>query len=156
MAGRHSLIVNDKPIGFANFVMRLLREGKELQATERVPWFVLWHEPPGGTPLSVPNAGAGADFARRLIETAQPDFSLHGHIHHAPSASAGTWIYRLGRTVCFNPGQSLCGQPPQFALLEWHCGGGWTAQWYGDGRTTIASSENLENFTDPQHASVRR
>ena len=154
--GQGSLIVNSKPIGFANFVMSLLREGKKLHAAEHVPWFVLWHEPPGGTPLSIPNAGPEADFGRRLIEATEPDFSLHGHIHHAPTAAAGTWICRLGRTVCFNPGQSLEGQPPQFVLLESRGEGDWTAQWHGDGRTAIAHSGDFENPLDPQHASVRR
>jgi len=132
--GPDSLIVSSKPTGFANFVTGLLREGRKLRNTEHVPWFVLWHEPPGGTPLSVSNAGPEADFARRLIEATEPDFSLHGHIHHAPTATAGTWIYRLGTTVCFNPGQSLEGQPPQFVLLEWSGEGDWTALWHGDGR----------------------
>ena len=144
------LIVDGKPIAFLDFVKRLLHEGKKLRAEEGVPWLILCHEPPGGTPLSatsVPGArtALGVDFAS-VIQAWQPDFSLHGHIHDAPTAPGGSWIWRIGKTVCFNPGQSSGGEPPQYILLDWRGAGDWTALWHGDGRELRAEA-TLENWS---------
>jgi len=75
---------------YFDFVKRLLQAGRKIKNEERVPWIVLNHEPPGGTPLSAAYAAPEADFARRIIEAAEPDFSLHGHIHQAPTAPGGS------------------------------------------------------------------
>jgi Icc-related predicted phosphoesterase len=40
----------------------------------------------------------GSTACRKVIERAQPLLSLHGHIHE----SRGT--FKLGRTLCINPG----------------------------------------------------
>jgi predicted phosphodiesterase len=135
------IIVDGKPASFLDFVKHLLREGKKRRAEERVPWLILCHEPPGGAPvLSATGAAPEPDFATRVIKAAEPDFSLHGHFHNAPTAPGGSWIWRIGKTICFNPGQSLEGQPPQFVLLEWSGEGDWTALWHGDGRILRAES----------------
>ena len=79
-----------------------------------------------------------ADLARMMIEAASPDFSLHGHIHQAPTSPGGLWIWQLGKTVSFNPGQSAAGEPPHFILLDWSASGDWTAIWNGAGRVIRA------------------
>lgn len=117
---------------YFDFVKHLLSQGKKLQAEEGVPWIVLCHEPPGETPLSATYTAPEADFARRMIEAYEPDFSLHGHIHQAPEASSGSWTWQLGKTVCFNAGQSNSGEPVNFIVLEWHAGGDWTALRQGE------------------------
>ena len=94
------VLVNDRNIPYHEFVLGLLREGKLLQAD--MPWIILCHEPPGDTPLAATYVAAEADFARKLIEAAQPDFSIHGHIHQAPTAPGGSWIWQLGKTICFH------------------------------------------------------
>lgn len=48
-----------------------------------------------GTPVEVP---AGSTAVRAAIEKYQPAAGLHGHIHERKG------VYRLGRTLCFNPG----------------------------------------------------
>jgi Icc-related predicted phosphoesterase len=155
-AHERPVIVGGKAAKFPDFVRLLLQKGSQLRTLEQVPWLVVWHEPPGGTPLSTPNAaGPEAEFVRRHLETAQADFSLHGHIHHAPTAPAGAWLWRLGKTVCFNPGQSIEGKPPQFVLLEWRGAGDWAAQWHGDGRMVGASSQNLENVLASERALMK-
>lgn len=40
----------------------------------------------------------GSTAVRKVIEEFQPKMGLHGHIHESPG------IYKLGKTVCFNPG----------------------------------------------------
>ncbi len=127
---------------YSDFVKNLLRLGKRLQAEEGVPWIVLCHEPPGETPLSAKYVAPEADFARRMIEAAEPDFSLHGHIHHAPNAPGGSWIWQMGKTVCFNTGQSAPNEPPHYVLFE--CvPGDWTAIWNGNGRVLrVGAHEN--------------
>jgi predicted phosphodiesterase len=139
------LIVDGKPITFPDFVKGLLHEGKKLQAEEGVPWLILCHEPPGGTPLSATYGAPEADLTKRVIEAAQPDFSLHGHVHNAPTAPGGSWIWQIGKTVCFNPGQSSAGETPHYILLDWRGVGDWTALWHGDGRELRAEAASYEN-----------
>ena len=123
-----------------DFVKNLLRVGKRLKVEACVPWIILFHEPPGGTPLSATSISPEEDFARRIIETAEPDFSLHGHIHQAPTNPGGSWIWKTGKTVCFNSGQSECNEPLQYILLECRAPGDWTAIWHGNGRILRANS----------------
>ena len=132
------VLVNGHTVSYHEFVLDLLREGKRLQTD--MPWIVLCHEPPGETPLAATYFAFEADFARKMIEAAQPDFSIHGHIHQAPTAPGGSWIWQLGKTVCFNAGQSDSGEPLHHILLEWRKRGNWTAIWNGAGRKLRAES----------------
>ena len=75
-----------------------------------------------------------------MIEAAQPDFSLHGHIHEAPTAHGGSWIWQVGKTVCFNPGQSFQEDPLHYIFLKWRARGDWTAVWNGASRVLRAES----------------
>ena len=132
------VLVNARTISYHEFVRDLLREGKRLKT--KMPWFVLCHEPPGNTPLAATYIAFEADFARMMIESGQPDFSLHGHIHQAPTSPGGAWIWQLGTTICFNPGQSDLGEQPHYILLDWRSRSDWTAIWQGGGRTLRAES----------------
>jgi Icc-related predicted phosphoesterase len=132
------LLVNGCTISYHEFVRDLLREGKCLQA--EIPWIVLCHEPPGETPLAATYRAIEADFARRMIEAEQPDFSLHGHIHQAPTSPGGLWIWQLGKTICFNAGQSNQGEPLHYILLDLRPRNDWTAIWHGDGRILRAEA----------------
>lgn len=114
--------------------------GRRLQQGESVPWIVLDHEPPGGTPLSATDEVPAADFARKLIEVAEPDFSLRGHVHQAATAGGGSWIWPFGKTVSFNTGQSGPGEALHYVLLEWRGRDDWTPTWKGVGRTLRAES----------------
>jgi len=125
---------------YTDFVKGLLCEGRNIQAQNNIPWIVLCHEPPGRTPLSATYVAPEADFARRMIEEAEPDFSLHGHVHQAPVVPGGSWIWRLGKTVCFNAGQSLAGEPPYFIQFELRSVGNWTAHWHGSGQIRRAEA----------------
>ena len=49
----------------------------------------------GGHPVMIP---AGSTAVREAIEKYKPLLGLHGHIHESRG------IYKLGRTVCINPG----------------------------------------------------
>jgi len=127
------LFVNGESKPFLDIVKRLLHEGKKLQAEQGAPWIILCHEPPGETPLSAGYVAPEADLTRRMIEAAEPDFSVHGHIHEAPIFPGGSWIWQLGKTVCFNAGQSHRGDALHYILLDWRGAGNWTATWHGDG-----------------------
>jgi hypothetical protein len=91
-----TILIDGYRTNYLDFVKRLLHAGRKIKEKERVPWIVLNHEPPGGTPLSATYVAPEADFARRIIEAAEPDFSLHGHVHQAPTAPGGSWIWQLG------------------------------------------------------------
>ncbi|MEM0117198.1 MAG: metallophosphoesterase [Conexivisphaerales archaeon] len=49
----------------------------------------------GGRPVMIP---VGSKAVRKMIEKYQPLIGLHGHIHESPG------MYKIGRTVCVNPG----------------------------------------------------
>ena len=49
----------------------------------------------GGRPVTIP---VGSKAIRKAIEKHQPLIGLHGHIHESPG------VYKIGRTVCANPG----------------------------------------------------
>lgn len=49
----------------------------------------------GGQPVMIP---AGSSAVREIIEKYRPLVGLHGHIHESRG------IYKLGRTICMNPG----------------------------------------------------
>ncbi len=137
--------IEGRVISYPDLVEDLLEAGQRLQKEEGVPWIVLNHEPPGRTPLSATHNGPEADFARQRIYAAQPDFSLHGHIHQAPSAEGGSWIWKLGKTICFNAGQSGLGEPLHYIVLELRETGDWTAIWHGNGQTCQVESKRWES-----------
>lgn len=64
------------------------------------------HSPPYDTPLDMMMDGShvGSRAIRNYIEVNRPLVSLHGHIHESFHQS-GSYVCRLGGTVCFNPGQ---------------------------------------------------
>lgn len=68
------------------------------------------HGPPAGIGLDVCRGGAqvGSRALLRFLAARQPLLSLHGHIHESPEES-GTWMAKVGRTVCIQPGQSTDG-----------------------------------------------
>lgn len=68
----------------------------------------IMHSPPYGTRLDLiqGKAHVGSRAIRSFIENRQPLLTLHGHIHEAPEVS-GSFFDSIGKTLCFNPGQSL-------------------------------------------------
>lgn len=142
------LVIDGYRTTYLDFIRNLLRAGRKLQVEEKVPWILLNHEPPGETPLAATYTAPEADFARRIVEAAKPDFSLHGHIHQAPTARGGSWIWQLEKTVCFNAGQSPPGALPHYIILEWRGAGNWTAVWNGAGR--ILRAESSEPSSKPE------
>jgi len=129
---------------YLDFTKSLLRKGKKLQIEEAVPWIILCHEPPSDTPLSTGyNVNLEADFTRRMIEEAEPDFSLHGHVHEAPTSPGGCWIWQYGKTISFNAGQSEGGIAPHFVLLDWTSPGDWTAKWVGVDQVLTAKAAHF-------------
>jgi Icc-related predicted phosphoesterase len=144
------LFIEGKMIPHIDFIKALLRQGDDLRKQEKAPWIVLIHEPPAPSPLAVGYSAPEAEFTRRIIELAQPDFSLHGHIHDAPMRQGGSWIWHIGRTICFNPGQSSLGEQPHFILLEYSSPTDWKATWQGSGSSQTTSNENpIPNTKNP-------
>lgn len=142
----NDVIVDGKSVGYLDHIKALLHQGHQLRAEHSLPWIVLHHEPPIGTAVASGYDTAEAGFSRRIIEAAEPDFSLHGHIHEAPSRKGGSWIDLVGRTVCFNAGQSVPGSLPHAILLE--TGEKWCARW-------IVEGEVAANVTSDQIARKR-
>ena len=66
------------------------------------------HSPPFGTKLDqiVGRRFTGSRSIRRFIENTEALLTLHGHIHEAPEIS-GSYLDRIGKTLCVNPGQSI-------------------------------------------------
>jgi uncharacterized protein len=64
------------------------------------------HSPPYGTGLDVIQGKklTGSRSIRSFVENHQPLLTLHGHIHEALEVS-GTYVERIGETLCVNPGQ---------------------------------------------------
>jgi Icc-related predicted phosphoesterase len=71
------------------------------------PWILVAHAPPHDSKLDrllrVPHP-IGSRAVRRFIEERQPDCALHGHIHESPLVT-GSFVDRIGATLCINPGQ---------------------------------------------------
>jgi uncharacterized protein len=65
------------------------------------------HAPPWNTKLDMLYDGrhVGSRAIRAFIEKREPYLTLHGHIHEAPEAS-GSYVDKIGNTLCINPGQS--------------------------------------------------
>ena len=126
------MIIDGLRTSYQDFTRKLLQTGKKLQKEEGVPWIVLCHQPPGETPLCGNATSPEADFVRRIIEEAEPDFSLHGHIHQAPTNADGSWIWQKGQTTSFNPGQSEDAEDFNFVLLNFRTNENWLADWTGN------------------------
>ena len=64
------------------------------------------HNPPSRTLLDRLHSGReiGSKSMRAYIERHQPLVTMHGHIHESPRVS-GSFVDRLGESVCFNAGQ---------------------------------------------------
>jgi Icc-related predicted phosphoesterase len=75
-----------------------------------------------------------------MIKASEPDFSVHGHVHQAPTAPGGSWIWESEKTIAFNPGQSPRGESPHYILLELRGPGDWSATWHGIGRELKAGT----------------
>ena len=79
-------------------------EGRALKSQTGFPWLVLHHDPPAGGPVG----GMAGDFELRMsIEKFQPDYMLSGHLHGQPFFEGGGFYEKIGRSVCFNSGQTL-------------------------------------------------
>ena len=76
--------------------------------TEMSQAIYVMHAPPYGTNLDVLYDGRhiGSRAIRHFIEAHQPYLTLHGHIHESPAMS-GSYVDRIGRTLCINPGQGM-------------------------------------------------
>jgi len=66
----------------------------------------IMHSPPFGTALDLIYGGnrTGSRSIRAYIDKHQPLITLHGHIHESPELS-GTYVEKVGETICVNPGQ---------------------------------------------------
>jgi Icc-related predicted phosphoesterase len=130
----NKIVVQGAKISYLDQVKSLLHEGHRLREKLARPWILLHHEPPIETAISAGYDMAEAAFSRRLLEAAGPDFSIHGHIHEAPHRTGGSWNDVVGRTVCFNAGQSAPGELPHAVLLTVEGVGKWRAEWISEGR----------------------
>lgn len=134
------LVVDGYRTNYLTHVKSLLQKGKKLQTEEGTPWIVLCHEPPALSPLCREYDKPEGHFAKELILEAQPDFSLHGHIHLGPTFPEGSWHCKLGQTTCFNPGQSLPGESPHHILLQIKGPNHWKASWESPEKTEEISA----------------
>ncbi len=86
----------------------IYKELKELSGkTDMTKTILVTHVPPKDTPLDIIWSGkhVGSSAVRRFIENYKPLLCMSGHIHEAPKIS-GKWLYRIGKTVCINQGDS--------------------------------------------------
>jgi len=74
------------------------------------------HMPPTRLGLDVCSTGleVGSKALYEFIKRHQPRVTLHGHIHESPQMTA-TWLVKLGRTLCIQPGQMA---PLAYVLLD--------------------------------------
>jgi Icc-related predicted phosphoesterase len=105
-------------------------------AKSKQTWIWLHHNPPLGTPVAWTGRSDGGDaVALEWIERYQPDFVFSGHIHNAPFYAAGSWHARIGKSLVFNAGKQLGGEPTHIILdLETR-----RAQWL-----SLESEESIE------------
>jgi Icc-related predicted phosphoesterase len=66
----------------------------------------MMHMPPANIGLDVCRYGdkVGSIAIYQFLQTHQPKYSLHGHIHESPDVS-GVWQALIGKTICVQPGQ---------------------------------------------------
>lgn len=67
---------------------------------------LICHMPPSGLGLDVcfDDRQVGSPAVRDYIAARKPLLALHGHIHESPRMT-GTWMDRIGDSVCVQPGQ---------------------------------------------------
>lgn len=78
---------------------------KKMEGRCRGKCITVFHAPPFNTNLDLLYTGehVGSKSIREFIERAQPELSLHGHIHESPEIS-GCVTDKIGNTLCINPG----------------------------------------------------
>jgi len=76
----------------------------------------LMHEPPAGLPIASESPIVSRLEWAEAIARFQPRLTISGHDHHTPQG-AGAWHASIGRTTCFNAGQSQNG-PLHYLLVE--------------------------------------
>ena len=88
--------------------VKSIEEELRLLPTPRDPSRSIYvmHSPPFKTNLDRLFDGRwiGSRAIRAFIERYQPYLTLHGHIHESSEIS-GSYLDRIGRTICVNPGQ---------------------------------------------------
>lgn len=77
------------------------------------------HSPPYNTALDrmTHNRHIGSKALTKIIKKRQPLLTLHGHIHECVKES-GTFIERIGNTVCINPGNDHRGSNPAVVEID--------------------------------------
>ena len=126
---------------------RIWREGRQLADQHGLPWAVLHHEPPDGTPVAADgdalcvSLGEGSTWCEWWIKDYRPDYVFSGHIHHAPFARGGSWAARIPETGtwCFNPGRRETG----CCLVEVDTTAR-RARWFRTWTTQTAETVNLD------------
>lgn len=117
----------------------LWKRGHLLRSNHSCPWVLLSHAPPSRTAVG---GDGGSVVLRRQIGIYQPDYVLSGHLHHQPYE--GSFIDRVGKTWCFNPGaakNTLPASPePNHITLDIKAAtASWRATWEGDPALRISS-----------------
>ena len=92
-------------------------EGRQLADQHELPWALLHHEPPEGTPAAADKdslhapLGEGSTWCEWWIKDCRPNYVFSGHIHRAPFVRGGSWAARFAETGtwCFNPGRRETG-----------------------------------------------
>jgi Icc-related predicted phosphoesterase len=100
-----------RPVDLDEYFVRQLVIAAELEQAIPAanPWILVAHGPPHDTNLDhLPHVPypIGSRAVRRFIEQRQPYLALHGHVHESPQIT-GSYIDRLGGTLCIQPGQAL-------------------------------------------------
>jgi len=95
----------------------LWEDGKKLSAALGSQWLVLHHEPPGGG--KVGGMAGNFDLTDRLLQ-AGPDYVLSGHLHGQPFFEGGGFHEKIGRSHCFNAGQTppTKSRVPNYIILD--------------------------------------
>ena len=79
----------------------------------------LFHGPPFDTKLDMMHneAHIGSKAIRQSIEEKQPFMSFHGHVHESCEVS-GSYVYKIGKSLCFNPGANPFIDKAKFILAD--------------------------------------
>jgi Icc-related predicted phosphoesterase len=127
------LEIEGRKMSYHDFVKGLLRQGRQLRHETGLPWLLVAHEPPGGTPLAANYQAIEAEFTRQMLESVDPDFSYHGHLHEILEVAGGSWHHTVGISTCFNAGQTEPRRHPNCILLEIGGTTEWTATLFKEG-----------------------
>ncbi|MBN9691116.1 MAG: metallophosphoesterase [Verrucomicrobia bacterium] len=100
---------------FSHSVYRWL---KRLVPQAGPPGQAIWlmHEPPSGLPIASESPIISRLEWAEAIQRFQPRLTISGHDHGTPQAD-GIWHAPIGRTMCFNAGQTFDG-PLHYLLVE--------------------------------------